>query len=80
MFRETCSPLHQDEEQASLSCSSRPFFLYYATCWRSGGKRRIEDSGGGGEGGDGENWLVFSNRENDVQYFIYINHYLYLDY
>jgi len=54
-----------------LSCSSRPFLLYYAACGVVGGggeeKKRIVS---GREGGG--NWNIFSSQENGFPYFIYV--------
>jgi len=66
-FRESCSPLHQDEKQpdTELFLQIVPF-IYYATCWRRERRElRVRERSGG-------NWSVFNNWENGFPYFIYV--------
>ena len=66
---EPCNPLHQGDEQSDTKMFLLVIpFLYYSTCWSSGGK----EENCGGEGGDEENRSVLNNQENSFLYLIYV--------
>jgi len=62
-FCEPCNSLYQSEEQPDTEL----FLLYYATCWSSGGKKRIGVEGGG-EVGE----ISRSSITGRIPYFIYV--------
>jgi len=71
MFRELCSPFHQCEEQPDTELFLQAVPFYITLLVRVVGEEGEENCGWRREE-DGENWLVFNNRENGLPYFIYV--------
>ena len=71
MFREPCSPLHQDEEQLDIELFLRvaPFISHYLLEWWRKRKELLD-------GKEEKGKSVFNNRENN--FYLCYNHYLYL--